>query len=352
MVALNEQFHHKDTTVPRRGLQGTGAGRAFRSWELGVRMLWKRCAAKCEMLDAGYGLQRGGESVRSAKSADSYNHQRSRITDHKFGITRDLFNDQCSLLFERSADAYGNTLMFTGPGADGIWFTNDDVQSNYGANEIIFCGYRFDPETELYYVRNRTYSPILGRWLQRDPIGYAGGINLYEYVNGNSIIMSDPSGLGCCSSLKKAYDAAEAAANQARKNLLQALADANKWLLREQRDARLVDVYSGKAEELQILYRMELVIVANLMKEEDTDPNAVTPGALSEAQHLQIKYLNDYRAVLAQEQNAKADEIRAHRWWAYYQTAINTEQSYYDEAMNKARNAERRYRNCLSSGAS
>jgi len=27
-------------------------------------------------------------------------------------------------------DAYGNTLIFTGPGADGTWFTDDDVQSN------------------------------------------------------------------------------------------------------------------------------------------------------------------------------------------------------------------------------
>jgi RHS repeat-associated protein len=28
-----------------------------------------------------------------------------------------------------------------------------------------------DPETELYYVRNRMYNPALGRWIQRDPIG-------------------------------------------------------------------------------------------------------------------------------------------------------------------------------------
>ena len=79
-------------------------------------------------------------------------------------------------------DAYGNTLIFTEPGADGVWFTDDDVQSDYGANEIIYCGYRFDPESQLYYVRNRTYNAVLGRWIQRDPIGYAGGINLYEYV--------------------------------------------------------------------------------------------------------------------------------------------------------------------------
>ena len=37
-------------------------------------------------------------------------------------------------------------------------------------------------------MRNRYYSPILGRWLTRDPIGYQGGINLYGYVG------NDPAG--------------------------------------------------------------------------------------------------------------------------------------------------------------
>ncbi len=96
---------------------------------------------------------------------------------------------------EQYADAYGNTLVFTGPGADGIWFTDDDVQSDYGANEIIYCGYRFDPESQLYYVRNRTYNPSLGRWIQRDPIGYQGGINLYEYVGSGPVAGVDWAGL-------------------------------------------------------------------------------------------------------------------------------------------------------------
>ncbi len=51
-----------------------------------------------------------------------------------------------------------------------------------------------DPECELYYVRNRTYSPVLGRWIQRDPIGYAGGINVYEYVGGRPVTAVDPRG--------------------------------------------------------------------------------------------------------------------------------------------------------------
>ena len=76
-------------------------------------------------------------------------------------------------------------LISTGPGPDGVWFTDDDAQSTYGANEIIYCGYRFDSESQLYYVRNRTYNPELGRWIQRDPIGYKDGANLYGYVGGD-----------------------------------------------------------------------------------------------------------------------------------------------------------------------
>ena len=111
------------------------------------------------------------------------------------GENRFRFIDHCSLIFKRSADAYGRTLIFTGAGADGLWFTDDDVQSDYGANETIYCGYRFDPESQLYYIRNRTYNPALGRWIQRDPIGISGGINLYEYVGSGPVGNVDSPGL-------------------------------------------------------------------------------------------------------------------------------------------------------------
>jgi RHS repeat-associated protein len=106
-----------------------------------------------------------------------------------------LTNSSGSVVEAYDTDAYGNTLIFTGPGADGTWFTDDDVQSNYGANSIIYCGYCYDPETENYYVRNRYYSPTLGRWLTRDPIGTQGGINLYAYVESSPAGNVDAAGL-------------------------------------------------------------------------------------------------------------------------------------------------------------
>ena len=66
-----------------------------------------------------------------------------------------------------------------------------------GTTEILYCGYRYDPETGMYQVRNRMYQPMLGRWVQRDPKSADGWginidtINLYQYVRSSPIKYRD-----------------------------------------------------------------------------------------------------------------------------------------------------------------
>ena len=46
-----------------------------------------------------------------------------------------------------------------------------------------------------WHVRNRVLISDLGRFATRDPIGYAGGMNLYQYVRSNPLRHVDPFGL-------------------------------------------------------------------------------------------------------------------------------------------------------------
>jgi RHS repeat-associated protein len=59
-----------------------------------------------------------------------------------------------------------------------------------------FPGHYCDAETGLHYNRFRYYSPQLGRYLQGDPLGIAGGLNLYAYP-ANPLAKVDVRGLMC-----------------------------------------------------------------------------------------------------------------------------------------------------------
>jgi RHS repeat-associated protein len=56
-------------------------------------------------------------------------------------------------------------------------------------------GNRFDSISSLYQVRERDYSPALGRWMQIDPIRYkAHDVNLYDYLFADPLRFTDPFG--------------------------------------------------------------------------------------------------------------------------------------------------------------
>ena len=78
-------------------------------------------------------------------------------------------------------DAWGNTLEAVGPraGENPYRFSTKEVHAQSG---LIDFGYRF-------------YSPSMGRWINRDPLGEAGGVNLYAMVRNNPVNFVDFYGL-------------------------------------------------------------------------------------------------------------------------------------------------------------
>jgi RHS repeat-associated protein len=56
-------------------------------------------------------------------------------------------------------------------------------------------GYQSQNEFPFLHIGARYYDPATGRFLQRDPIGIVGALNVYEYVGGSPTAKVDPTGL-------------------------------------------------------------------------------------------------------------------------------------------------------------
>ena len=84
-----------------------------------------------------------------------------------------------------------------------------DTSASYGLGARLrygWTGREWDAETGLSFHRARYLHPALRRWTQEDPIGYAGGPNLYGYVSGRPLEARDPSGQDDCYPQLYRYD--------------------------------------------------------------------------------------------------------------------------------------------------
>ncbi len=82
-----------------------------------------------------------------------------------------------------SAEAFGATAPDQNPNNLGVFTFNQRLP-----------GQVFDVESGLFQNWHREYNPRIGRYMQSDPIGLAGGINTFAYVGGDPLRFIDPRG--------------------------------------------------------------------------------------------------------------------------------------------------------------
>jgi RHS repeat-associated protein len=114
------------------------------------------------------------------------------------GSTSYLTDDSGQLLERYRYDLQGTPSFFDGHGS-ALSASALDVRN-------LFTGQQWYQEVGLYDLRNRFYSPDIGRFLQADPTGFAGdATNLYRYCVNNPVTFFDPTGLNLTITLYPAH---------------------------------------------------------------------------------------------------------------------------------------------------
>jgi RHS repeat-associated protein len=104
----------------------------------------------------------------------------SYILNDQLGQPQKMLNTAGAVSWHRVAGIFGSTVS--------------QPVGTTAANPQRFPGQQYDPNIALHYNYFRTYDPATGRYLEADPLGHAGGPNLYIYAEANPVSIVDPTG--------------------------------------------------------------------------------------------------------------------------------------------------------------
>jgi len=131
-------------------------------------------AQPCEERDASNNVTKRYYPQGMRVGSTNYFYTRDHL-----GSIRELTNGSGAVQTRYDYDPYGRRTRLTGT-----------LDADFG-----FTGHYYHSPSGLHLALYRAYNADLGRWISRDPIEEAGGINLYAYVGNSPTNRIDPTGL-------------------------------------------------------------------------------------------------------------------------------------------------------------
>lgn len=119
--------------------------------------------------------------------------QRYQLADELGSITIEL-DESAQIITRQEYFPYGGTALLAGR-------SEIEVETK----RYRYNGQEWDASTGLYSYGQRYFVPGLYRWLTPDPLGPSGGINLYQFNDGNPVTHVDPNGTQPWSVLRQRF---------------------------------------------------------------------------------------------------------------------------------------------------
>jgi len=140
------------------------------------------------------------DGMNVIEEVDAGGNQVARYT-HNLGVDDPLSEARAGTISLYQADALGSiTSLSSSMGTLSNTYTYDSfghltASSGTVINPFQYTGRDFDAETGLYYYRARYYDSSIGRFINEDPIKFAGSSDFYAYTQNRPINAKDPTGL-------------------------------------------------------------------------------------------------------------------------------------------------------------
>jgi RHS repeat-associated protein len=193
---------------------GCGAGDPGAAYDLDCvqaieRFVWDGSQRLLELRDYGDTSQTLGDALNQNGTSSGTFFGQVRYTNAgavdaplliaKQGVATFVPQANWAGVYEDGTGVGGSTVSYNWPGRQQDFYMASDarfatIYPNGWYGDVLNATGGADPAGTVY-LRNRYYDPLAGQFTQQDPIGLAGGLNVYGFVGGDPVNSSDPFGL-------------------------------------------------------------------------------------------------------------------------------------------------------------